>query len=132
MPATTRNPTQIPIPGLTVQPPGRQTTKDAGAATGYTPICDDPRFQLSASAVHPARRKPGPPRLTDPNPQVLRFGAGAPGVTCRACAHLDRYREGGTWAKCALRLIGRQGFDGASTDHKAGWPACAKYETERE
>jgi hypothetical protein len=59
------------------------------------------------------------------NPCVAAFGAGPVGVTCKGCAHLYRHTPPGnkTFLKCGLRRFSH----GSATDHKAGWPVCAKF-----
>jgi hypothetical protein len=96
----------------------------------YTPLTDDPRF-AARNEAQPAKRKPGPMRLSDPNPQIARFGPGPVGATCADCVHLLRYHQVARWNKCALRKIDPL-KDGGSTDQKAGWPACAKYQSDTE
>lgn len=67
-------------------------------------------------------------RLSDPNPCVLAYGAGPEGATCRSCIQL--YAQpgvAGRYLKCALRA----NTGGPATDHRAGWPACARYEPGR-
>lgn len=62
------------------------------------------------------------------NPCVIAFGAGPEGATCRTCIQL--YAQpgvAGRFLKCAMR----RNTSGPATDHRAGWPACAKYEPGR-
>lgn len=58
------------------------------------------------------------------NPCVRLYGFGPTGVTCKKCVHLLRIHKGNVYRKCDLRRI----TNGPGTDHKAGWPACGKYE----
>lgn len=59
------------------------------------------------------------------NPCVAAFGPGPDGVTCSGCAHLFAWGDtAGRYLKCDMRRTTR----GSATDHRAGWPACAKYE----
>ena len=46
------------------------------------------------------------------------------GQTCKKCTHLVRFRAGSYWFKCELT----KQTHGASTDWRAGWQACGKYE----
>jgi hypothetical protein len=58
------------------------------------------------------------------NPCVAWYGAhNIPGVICKNCSHLERVHKGKVYIKCDLRAFS----NGAGTDHKATWPACAKY-----
>lgn len=64
-------------------------------------------------------------RVRKGNPLVAVFGPGPEGTTCRSCVHL--YHHGGharSYLKCDLRRF----THGPGTDHRAGWPTCAKYE----
>lgn len=58
------------------------------------------------------------------NPCVAFYGRGPANKTCKKCVHLIRQGREKTFLKCDLREITR----GAATDHRAGWPACAKYQ----
>jgi hypothetical protein len=59
------------------------------------------------------------------NPCVIAFGPGPDGKRCGTCSHIwARGDVAGTYLKCDLRLS----TSGAATDHRARWPACAKYE----
>ena len=63
------------------------------------------------------------------NPCVIAFGPGPEGTTCSSCVHL--FAQGGVagrYLKCELRRIS----SGPATDHRSGWPACAKYEAREE
>lgn len=69
-----------------------------------------------------------PPAVT-PLPERIRtmhaaFGS-TPGHTCAQCAHLQRFRQGGTWYKC-LQTDHTAGS--ASTDWRTRWPACGLFE----
>ncbi|PTM58353.1 hypothetical protein C8J48_0935 [Desmospora activa DSM 45169] len=52
------------------------------------------------------------------------FGPGPDGARCKTCQHLIKKVQGGAYLKCGLRL----NTNGAETDHRAGWKACAKFE----
>lgn len=58
------------------------------------------------------------------NPCVRLFGRGPENTTCKTCAHLYRNRKQKAYLKCDLRVH----TNGPGSDHKAGWPACAKYQ----
>jgi hypothetical protein len=62
-------------------------------------------------------------RTTDKaiNPCIAVFGPGPEGALCRKCSHLY---HNGRFLKCDLRAH----TNGAATDHKARWPACAKFQ----
>ena len=58
------------------------------------------------------------------NPCVRTHGLGPAGAKCKTCSLL--YRTTGysnTYFKCELRPY----THGPATDHRANWPACAKY-----
>lgn len=55
------------------------------------------------------------------NPCVGLFGKGPEGVTCKRCTHIY---HNGRYLKCDFRTH----TNGPGSDHKAGWPACAKFE----
>lgn len=59
------------------------------------------------------------------NPCVVAFGPGPAGASCRSCVHL--FAQGGVagrYYKCELRRV----TGGPGTDHRVGWPACARFE----
>ncbi len=59
------------------------------------------------------------------NPCIVQFGAGPWGKECRECSHF--IRVGGharDYTKCDLRKI----TNGPGSDHKASFPACARFE----
>lgn len=58
------------------------------------------------------------------NPCVALFGAHSGARTCKFCVHLVRIQKGKVYLKCDLRKM----TSGAGTDHKAGWPACGRFE----
>lgn len=58
------------------------------------------------------------------NPCVRVYGYGPEGAACKTCRHLERRHFNRTIFKCALRNNTRS----PATDHRAGWPACGKYE----
>src|SRR5258708_2915674 len=59
------------------------------------------------------------------NPCLALYGDGPANTQCRACGHLirDRHHDQ-TYLKCELRKLTR----GAGSDHRASYPACAKFE----
>lgn len=58
------------------------------------------------------------------NPCVQAYGLGPDGATCKTCRRLYRKHFGKTYIKCDLRPNTR----GPGSDHRVGYPACAKYE----
>lgn len=58
------------------------------------------------------------------NPLLRMFGKGPEGATCKTCTHLRRKHFSKVYIKCDLR----PNTNGPATDHKAGWPACGKYQ----
>lgn len=58
------------------------------------------------------------------NPCVGMFGKGPDGFTCKGCTHIYRCGRRGKYIKCDLRPH----TNGPGSDHRVGWPACAKYE----
>ncbi len=73
-----------------------------------------------------------PEAQKDANPCVALYGPCAiEGQTCKGCIHL-RYpimpNPKARFWKCALRKL----THGRATDHKVGYPACAKYEERTE
>lgn len=64
-------------------------------------------------------------QLKDPNPMVVALGLYGDGKKCKHCAHCIENRPGANrYLKCALRKI----TNGAKTDIRANWNACAKFE----
>ncbi len=60
------------------------------------------------------------------NPMAIKHGPGPDGTTCGGCIH--RIMVGGharNYPKCDLR---NDVTNGAKTDQKASWPACARFE----
>ena len=57
------------------------------------------------------------------NPLVMLYGV-TEGRQCKTCKHLTSHTRARTYYKCLLRGVTR----GAGTDHRAGWPACGRYE----
>lgn len=59
------------------------------------------------------------------NPCVVAFGPGPADRNCSSCMHLvAQGGVAGRYLKCDLRRI----TGGSATDHRARWPACARYE----
>jgi hypothetical protein len=73
---------------------------------------------------------PDRPQLAGPpskpaNPCLLIYGPGPEGRHCRDCSHLYLRSRAGRYWKCDVR----RGHDGGPvTDHRVGWPACAKFD----
>lgn len=70
-------------------------------------------------------------KVTSPervNPCVAIFGIGPEGKKCRTCALLYRSMHSRCYLKCRLR----KHTNGPGSDHKARWPACAKYSEEQQ
>lgn len=62
---------------------------------------------------------------TPRNPLEIKYGPGPAEARCGGCAHLLRLRyHGALYRKCDLRKI----THGPKSDHKATWPACARFE----
>jgi hypothetical protein len=70
--------------------------------------------------------KVAPAKRPKPNPCIAFFGPGPAGKICKDCLHLIRRVGSGTrvWFKCEFNGPCR----GVATDHKAKWPACARFE----
>lgn len=73
---------------------------------------------------------PGMEHLVSEHPLPRRMGTmhraygRAEGHECGQCIHLLRFRRGTSWMKCDLtRMTGS-----SSTDWRARWPACGKFE----
>lgn len=64
----------------------------------------------------------------EPNPMRKTHGPGPDGAKCKTCKHLFAKRWDRTYYKCALR----GNTNGAGTDHRVRWNACAKYEEDKE
>lgn len=58
------------------------------------------------------------------NPMIAAYGPGPSELKCKSCKHFLRFKQSKTWFKCALRRNG-----GPATDHRANWPACARFES---
>lgn len=62
------------------------------------------------------------------NPLLAVYGPGPEDATCRSCVHLYALPGyAGHYLKCDLRKL----THGAGSDHRAGWPACGRYEEGR-
>ena len=61
------------------------------------------------------------------NPCVDKYGPGPDGAQCKDCTQIVQLYAAKTIYKCLLR-----GVVGRSTDHRRGWPACAKFEKRTE
>ncbi len=70
------------------------------------------------------RMKVHPPSRDSVNPMVRTFGEGPPGETCKSCKLLVAKVYANRYLKCKLRA----NTNGPATDHRAGWPACSKFE----
>ncbi len=66
---------------------------------------------------------------TPGNPCLYIYGAGPAYTECRKCIHLirERYHDQ-TYLKCEMRKHTR----GAGSDHRASWPACARFTPEEQ
>ncbi len=63
------------------------------------------------------------------NPCVTKYGPDWEQRTCKSCAHLIRdYYHGKMYLKCGMRPLTR----GAGSDHRASWPACARFTPEEQ
>lgn len=63
------------------------------------------------------------------NPCVTKYGIGPAGKQCTKCNHLIRdHYHNQTYLKCEVRGITR----GAGSDHRASWPACARFTPEEQ
>jgi hypothetical protein len=61
------------------------------------------------------------------NPCITLYGNGPEDARCKDCCHLLRLRyHDKTYIKCEMRKI----THGAGSDHRAGWLACGKFESE--
>jgi Na+-translocating ferredoxin:NAD+ oxidoreductase RnfC subunit len=59
------------------------------------------------------------------NPMIKVYGLGPEGAVCGSCKHLvcpNGYYTN-RYYKCELRKISKS----AASDHRKGWPACAKF-----
>jgi hypothetical protein len=63
------------------------------------------------------------------NPCIVLYGDGPAHTQCTKCNHLirERYR-GQTYLKCEKRSHTR----GSGSDHRASWPACARFTPEEQ
>jgi hypothetical protein len=85
------------------------------------PLTPDQMTWLAKQSARPILKT----KDKDVNPCVQIYGSGPDGVTCKTCSHLFRHKPGNkVFLKCDIRDFTR----GKGTDHKAGWPACGKYE----
>jgi hypothetical protein len=74
--------------------------------------------------VQGARSKSGTLKF---NPLRVAYGPGPEGTRCGTCIHLTAKAYARTYLKCALRT----NTNSPSTDHRARWESCAKYESGR-
>lgn len=58
------------------------------------------------------------------NPCIAVYGKDAAGNKCKNCTHLFHKQYGKKYFKCDLR----KNNNSASTDHKANWEACGKFQ----
>ena len=61
------------------------------------------------------------------NPCVWLHGPGPADARCKACVHFVRVQKGKTYLKCDLRRI----TNSEASDHRANWPACAKFQKDK-
>ncbi len=75
---------------------------------------------------------PGPLGPPSVNPCVTQFGIGPQGKRCKECVHLHRHQQEAVWFKCEFRAwkAKASGTVYPGKDHRANWPACAKFEAE--
>lgn len=75
---------------------------------------------------------PVPPRWTNKNPAVQRWGFGPEGVQCGACVYLflSRSNSGKRFYKCTKRGEFEGITAGPRTDHRVRWDACKKFAPE--
>lgn len=59
------------------------------------------------------------------NPCVRLYGVDPEGRKCKDCSHLYRKQMSKVYIKCDLR----ENTNGPGTDHRAGWTACARFES---
>jgi len=62
----------------------------------------------------------------EPNPMIPKVGRGPEGERCKTC----RFLYGKTFSKTYYKCKWRGDTNGAGTDHRVNWNACAKYERE--
>ena len=62
------------------------------------------------------------------NPCIAAFGKGPDGSRCKTCVHLFGKSFAKTYYKCDLR----KNSNGPATDHRVNFPACGKYEENKE
>ena len=62
------------------------------------------------------------------NPCIAVYGPGPAEKRCTDCTHLRRMQHDKVYIKCDLR----KRTHGPGTDHRAGWPTCAKFNAREE
>jgi hypothetical protein len=97
----------------------------SGAVVKQPTIFGDEIDPQAEGVLTPRRNSSRPP---DFNPCVAFYGRGPKDKTCKTCVHLrashNSEGRGNRHLKCDLRKI----THGAATDHRAGWPACGRWE----
>lgn len=58
------------------------------------------------------------------NPCIPVYGSGPDGQKCKNCIHFVIKKYSGKYFKCDLR----KNNNSPSTDHRANWPSCGKFE----
>lgn len=58
------------------------------------------------------------------NPCIALYGEGPDDKLCKDCGHMVAKRLGKVYWKCDQRKV----TSGAGTDHRRGWPTCARFE----
>lgn len=61
------------------------------------------------------------PKKSNP---MLKWGKGPEGKRCKECIHFLVKQLSNRYFKCSQRKI----TNGPGTDHRANWPACAKFQ----
>jgi hypothetical protein len=89
-------------------------------------------FDVGERDIHGEQLRDSQGRLRIPRRLCIpaQIGTGPAGETCRTCRHLYRKRMGNTYLKCGL--MEKYHSNGAATDIRAGWAACARWEAKEE
>jgi hypothetical protein len=61
------------------------------------------------------------------NPCILQFGEGPWDRECGECSHMYQNRHDKVYWKCSMR----KHTNGAGSDHRRTWPACARFELKK-
>jgi len=68
------------------------------------------------------------PRKRSVNPVAELYGPGPEGAKCKHCKLLIAKEYARIYFKCKLR----NNTNGPTTDHRANWPACGRFERDTE